>query len=168
MKVKTKKAINIILVIALIIIVILLLLLLFGGRSFSKFRKTINSSGVAEIAKPIFVVDGTENIKIDGIQDTVYSFSVKNYDGSEISDVALKYNIEVINNSQAELQFELSKDGEKVELTNNKTEVMFLNGISQDKDDYELRIIYNNNPAIVDDISGNVQIKVEAIQNEVI
>ena len=41
MKIKTKKAINIILVIALIIIIILLLLLLFGGRSFSKFRKTI-------------------------------------------------------------------------------------------------------------------------------
>ena len=82
--------------------------------------------------------------------------------------MALKYNIEVINNSQADLQFELSKDGEKVVLTNNKTEVMFLNGISQDKDDYELRIIYNNNPAIVEDISGNVQIKVEAIQNEVI
>ena len=59
-------------------------------------------------------------------------------------------------------------ENKQVELTNNKTEVMFLNGISQDKDDYELRIIYNNNPAIVDDISGNVQIKVEAIQNEVI
>lgn len=168
MKVKTKKAINIILVIALIFIVILLLLLLFGGKSFSKFRKSINSSGVAEIAKPIFIVDGTENIKIDGIEDTVYNFSVKNYDGSEISDVSLKYNIEIINDSQADLQFELSKNGETVELTNNKTEVMYLNGISQDKDDYELRIIYNNNPAIVDDISGNVQIKVEAIQQEVI
>lgn len=168
MKVKTKKAINIILVIALIIIVILLLLLLFGGKSFSKFRKSINSSGVAEIAKPIFIVDGTENIKIDGIEDTVYNFSVKNYDGSEISDVSLKYNIEIINDSQADLQFELTKNGETVELTNNKTEVMYLNGISQDKDDYELRIIYNNNPAIVDDISGNVQIKVEAIQQEVI
>lgn len=168
MKVKTKKAINIILVIALIIIVILLLLLLFGGKSFSKFRKSINSSGVAEIAKPIFIVDGTENIKIDGIEDTVYNFSVKNYDGSEISDVSLRYNIEIINDSQADLQFELRKNGETVELTNNKTEVMYLNGISQDKDDYELRIIYNNNPAIVDDISGNVQIKVEAIQQEVI
>lgn len=168
MKVKTKKAINIILVIALIIIVILLLLLLFGGKSFSKFRKSISSSGVAEIAKPIFIVDGTENIKIDGIEDTVYNFSVKNYDGSEISDVSLKYNIEIVNDSQADLQFELTRNGETVELTNNKTEVMYLNGISQEKDNYELRIIYNNNPAIVDDISGNVQIKVEAIQNEVI
>lgn len=167
MKVKTKKAINIILVIALIIIVILLLIL-FCGKTFSKFKKSINSNGIAEIAKPIFIVDGTENIKIDGIEDTIYNFNIKNYDGFEISDVEMNYTIEIVNDSEADLEFELTKNGEMQTLTNNKTEEMTINGITRTTDSYELKIKYNDNPAIVEDISGNVQIKVEAIQQEVV
>lgn len=167
MKVKTKKAINIILVIALIIIVILLLIL-FCGKTFSKFKKSINSNGIAEIAKPIFIVDGTENIKIDGIEDTIYNFNIKNYDGFEISDVEMNYTIEIVNDSEANLEFELTKNGEMQTLTNNKTEEMTINGITRTTDSYELKIKYNDNPAIVEDITGNVQIKVEAIQQEVI
>lgn len=167
MKVKTKKAINIILVIALIIIVILLLIL-FCGKTFSKFKKSINSNGIAEIAKPIFIVDGTENIKIDGIEDTIYNFNIKNYDGFEISDVEMNYTIEIVNDSEADLEFELIKNGEMQTLTNNKTEEMTINGITRTTDSYELKIKYNDNPAIVEDISGNVQIKVEAIQQEVV
>lgn len=167
MKVKTKKAINVILVIALIIIVILLLIL-FCGKTFSKFKKSINSNGIAEIAKPIFIVDGTENIKIDGIEDTIYDFNIKNYDGFEISDVEMNYTIEIVNDSEADLEFELIKNGEMQTLTNNKTEEMTINGITRTTDSYELKIKYNDNPAIVEDISGNVQIKVEAIQQEVV
>ena len=167
MKIKTKKAINLILVIVLIIIV-LLLFILFLGKTFSKYKSSITSNGIAEIAKPIFIVEGTENIKIDGIEDTIYSFDVKNYDGLDISDVEMKYTIEIINSSKANLDFELLKNGEELSLNNNKTEEITINGITRTTDKYELKIIYNDNPAIVEDISGNVQIKVEAIQQEVI
>lgn len=121
----------------------------------------------AKVAKPILVVDGDKNIKIDGIEDTIYDFSVKNYDGLEISDVSMNYEIQIINNSEADLEFELTKDGAKVPLNSNKTETMTLKGITRNSDDYKLTIKYKNNPAILEDIDGNVQIKVEAVQQEV-
>ena len=166
MKIKTKKIINIILIILFIILLILLFLLL-SGRTFSKYNSNINSNGIAEVAKPIFIVDGTENIKIDGIEDTIYNFQVKNYDGVEISHVDMNYNIEIINNSEANLTFELIKNGELLNLTNNKTETMTIDGITRHTDTYELKILYNDNPAITEDISGNIQIKVESVQTEV-
>lgn len=166
MKLKNKRAIHIILVI--LIILLILFFILFLGKAFSKYKKDVNSNAVAEVATPIFVVDGTDNIKIDGIQDTVYSFSVKNYKGVDISEVDMNYTIQIVNNSEANLEFELTKNGEKVTLTNNTTDLMNLKGISRNVDEFELKIIYNDNPAVVEDITGNVQIKVEASQTEVI
>lgn len=166
MKLKNKRAIHIILVI--LIILLILFFILFLGKAFSKYKKDVNSNAVAEVATPIFVVDGTDNIKIDGIQDTVYSFSVKNYKGVDISEVDMNYTIQIVNNSEANLEFELTKNGEKVTLTNNTTDLMNLKGISRNADEFELKIIYNDNPAVVEDITGNVQIKVEASQTEVI
>ena len=166
MKLKNKRAIHIILII--LIILLILFFILFLGKAFSKYKKDVNSNAVAEVATPIFVVDGTDNIKIDGIQDTVYSFSVKNYKGVDISEVDMNYTIQIVNNSEANLEFELTKNGEKVTLTNNTTDLMNLKGISRNADEFELKIIYNDNPAVVEDITGNVQIKVEASQTEVI
>ena len=168
MKVKTKKAINIVLIVLIIILVLFFLFMLLWGKSFSKFRTNVNSSAESSIAKPILVVDGDKNIKIDGIEDTVYEFSVKNYKGLEISDVDMEYSIQIGNDSEADLQFELVKDGKSITLKNNKTETMKLNGITRDSDNYELTIKYKNNPAILEDIEGNVQIKVEAFQSEVV
>ena len=166
MKLKNKRAIHIILVI--LIILLILFFILFLGKAFSKYKKDVNSNAVAEVATPIFVVDGTDNIKIDGIEDTVYSFSVKNYKGVDISEVDTNYTIQIVNNSEANLEFELTKNGEQVTLTNNTTDLMNLKGISRNADEFELKIIYNDNPAVVEDITGNVQIKVEASQTEVI
>ncbi len=168
MKVKTKKTINIVLIVILVILILLLLFLLFGKLSYSRFKNNVNSNGIAEIAQPILVVDGAPNIKIDGIQDTIYSFSVKNYNQSTISETDLDYNIEIINDSKADLEFELVKNGnEKINLNNNKTEIMNLKGTTRNTDNYELKIKYKNNEAITEDITGNVQVKVVAIQSEV-
>lgn len=168
MKVKTKKTINIVLIVILVILILLLLFLLFGKLSYSRFRNKVNSTGIAEIAKPILVVDGTDKIKIDGIQDTIYNFSVKNYEGTNISETDLDYNIEIINDSKADLEFELIKNGkDKINLSNNKTESMNLKSNTRNTDNYELKIKYKNNSAITEDITGNVQIKVVAVQSEV-
>lgn len=168
MKVKTKKTINIVLLVILVILILLLLFLLFGKLSYSKFRNNVSSSGSAEIAQPVLVVDGDEKIKIDGIQDTTYNFSVKNYKGTNISETDLEYNIEIINDSKADLEFELIKNkNEKIKLDNNMTETMKLKGITRNTDNYELTIKYKNNEAITEDITGNVQIKVVAVQSEV-
>ncbi len=172
MKIKDKKVINIALIILLVILVILLLLVFFKGTSFSKFKRSITSNSVSEVAKPVFVVDGDENIKVDGIEDTIYHFTVKNYNTTEVSDVDLKYTIEIVNSSDANLEYELTNnDNERITLTNNKTGVIKLNrssGTGRSSEEYNLKIKYHNNPAITSDIQGNIQVKVEAVQSEVV
>ena len=166
MKIRNKKILNIILIILLIIILFLLGIL--GGKTYSKYKRTIESNGIAEIAKPVFIADSDKDIKIDGNEDTTYTFSVKNFDSVNISDVEMKYTVEILNNSKANLEFELKRNGEIQKLTNNKTETLIINGITRTTDNFELKIKYNDNPAIVEDITGNIQVKIEAVQQEVV
>ena len=167
MDVNKKKVVKAVLIVVLILIILLLGVLYWRGKTYSKYGKEINSESMAEVAKPIFVVDGADNILIDGIQDKVYEFSVKNYDNTGVSDVEMKYNIQIVNNSQADLSYQLTKDGKTINLSNNKTATFSLSGINKQSDDYKLTIKYKNNPAITNDIAGNVQIKVEAEQAEI-
>lgn len=148
-----------------LIILIVLSWLIFGGKTFSKHIKQVASNSAEQISKPVFIVDGASNIKIDGINDTVYNFSVKNYDDAEISEVDLDYYIEIVNDSKADLGFILTKNGESIDLNNNKSKFIELSSLSKQDDNYQLKIKHNNNPAILSDIEGNVQIKVEAVQS---
>ena len=166
MKIRNKKILNVILIILLILILFLLGIL--GGKTYSKYKRTVESNGIAEIAKPVFIVDNDNEIKIDGNEDTTYTFSVKNFDSVNISDVEMKYTVEILNNSKANLEFELKRNGEIQKLTNNKTETLIINGITRSTDNFELKIKYNDNPAIVEDITGNIQVKIEAVQQEVV
>lgn len=166
MKIRNKKILNVILIILLILILFLLGIL--GGKTYSKYKRTVESNGIAEIAKPVFIVDNDNEIKIDGNEDTTYTFSVKNFDSVNISDVEMKYTVEIFNNSKANLEFELKRNGEIQKLTNNKTEILIINGTTRTTDNFELKIKYNDNPAIVEDITGNIQIKIEAVQQEVV
>ncbi len=168
MKVENKKILNICLVVILVALLILLLLMFMFGRTLSKYNRSVSSNSTADIAKPVFVVDGEQNIKIDGIQDTEYDFSIKNYNFQEISDVDMDYTIEIVNSSKANLSFELIRNGTKVSLDNNKTDTFNLKGIQRHTDDYKLIVKYENDATILEDITGNVQIKVEAVQSEVI
>lgn len=164
MDITKKKVLKIILIVILIIIILLLSWLFLGERTFSKYKKNINASSLTEIAKPILNVEGDKEIKIDGIEDTLYNFSVKNYDGSDISEVDMNYCIEIVNNSKADLEFILTKNGKDIKLTNNKTDLISSSGLERQTDEYQLKIKYHNNPAIVEDIDGSVQVKVEAVQ----
>lgn len=167
MNIKTKKIINVTLVILLIILILILCWIYFSGKSFSRYKTTVSSNSVAEIAKPVFIVDGDPNIKIDGISDTSYHFTVKNNDSANISETNIKYYIEIVNNSKAKLEFELlDSQNNIVSLNENKTKIFELNKGTIQNDNYILNVKYENDPAITEDIQGNVQIKVEAIQAE--
>ena len=153
MKIKNKRIIKIILAVLLFIIIFLLFSIYLGKvKNYAKYSEAINSTGSAEIAKPVFEVDGGSSIKIDGIDDTTYVFSVKN--------------IEIINNSEANLEFELFKNDVSVVLNNNKSDNFKLIHSNNQEDIFKLKIKYQNNPAIENDIDGNVQIKVEAVQSK--
>lgn len=165
MDIKKKKIIKAILAIIFVIIIILFWLI-FGEKTFAKHIKTVASDNIEKIAKPVFVVDGSPNIKIDGIHDTLYDFNVKNYDDTQVSQVDLDYYIEIVNDSEADLGFELTKNGQVVELNDNKSNLIELSSLYKQNDNYKLQIKNNNNPNIASDIKGNVQIKVEAVQSK--
>ena len=166
MDIKTNKIINVTLVILLIILILILCWIYFSGKSFSRYKTTVTSNSIAQVAKPVFNVDG-DYIKIDGIEDTSYKFSVKNYDSSSTSEVKIKYYIEIVNNSQANLTFKLLDENNNViKLDKNKSTIFELNKDIKQSDNYILNVKYTNDTAIVDDIQGNVQIKVEAVQSE--
>ena len=62
-------------------------------------------------------------------------------------------------------------DNEIIPLTSNKTGLVELNNntaTGRNSEEYNLRIKYKNNPAIISDIQGNIQVKVEAVQSEVV
>ena len=164
----TKKRIikGVILAILVIIFILLLSMVLGARRNYAKFNKELNANSTIEVAKPVFEVNGDNNILIDGINDKTYSFTVKNFNSTGKSEVDLDYVVEIVNNSQADLTFELTKDGKKVNLTNNKTGKMVLSNQAEQTDSYSLKIKYTNNSAITHDIAGNVQIKVEAVQSQ--
>lgn len=162
-----KKSIKIILIIVLIIIFLLLLFLFCGKLSYSKYKSKVNSSAVGDIAKPVFEVEGLDSIKIDGVNDSEYNFSVKNYKDNEKSDVDLEYYIEITNNSEANLSFKLlNSKNRTVKLDrNNKSAKFTLDSANKQKDDYKLVVTYKSSESITD-IEGNVQVKVEAIQSQ--
>lgn len=164
MKITNKKIIKTILVIILIIIILLLNWIFLSGRTYSRYKNQIQGESLTTVAKPVFVVDGAESILIDGIEDTTYEFSVKNYDGFSVSEVDMDYTIEIVNNSKADLEFILKKDGKQVSLNKNITGNISLSSLKKQIDNYELLIKYHNNAATVGDISGNVQVKVIAVQ----
>lgn len=164
MDVNKKKVVKIILMVVLLILMLLLWWKFWGGKSFSKYKGDVSANSVTEVAKPVFSVQGADDILIDGIEDTTYNFSVKNYDENETSEVDLDYFINIENNSNADLEFLLVKDGKNVALTNNKTNTITLSSNGKQSDDYALSIKYHNDPAQTEDIKGNVQIKVEAVQ----
>lgn len=167
MKIKNKRIIKIILAVLLFIIILLLFSIYLGKvKNYAKYSEAINSTGSAEIAKPVFEVDGDSSIKIDGIDDTTYVFSVKNYNQTDLSHTDLDYYIEIINNSEANLEFELLKNDVSVVLNNNKSDNFKLIHSNNQEDIFKLKIKYQNNPAIENDIDGNVQIKVEAVQSK--
>lgn len=59
------------------------------------------------------------------------------------------------------------KIGQAVPLNSNKTNLISLSSNQKQDDNYELRIKYHSSNAIIGDIDGNVQIKIEAIQAKV-
>ena len=166
MSVEKKKVVKMIFTIVILIILLLLSWILIGGKSFAKYKSEANATHLAEVAKPIFVVDGAQDIQINEMEDTVYEFEIKNYDETAVNSVNLKYDIEIINHSKADLELELSKNGERINLTENKTTLIPLKALEKQRDSYQLKIKYHNNPAVTSDIQGNVQIKTQAMQEE--
>ena len=65
---------------------------------------------MTQVAEPVFQVDGASNLLINGIEDTTYNFSVKNYNETGINNTKMQYYVQIVNNSRANLEFVLTKN----------------------------------------------------------
>ena len=114
------------------------------------------------MAKPIFIVQGTEISKINSINNIgYYDFVVKNSDENGISEVGFNYIIEIIAKEDKSIKFELYKEDKNVELNNLKTEEIYIGADEKIEHKYKLKVTYDKkNNDIGKDILQEIQIKV--------
>lgn len=138
-------------------------------KVYAKYIDTIILKNNTQIAKPVFIVEGTEISKINSINNIgYYEFYVKNYDENNISEIGFYYIIEVVSQLDESIKFELYKGDEKIELKDLKTNEIYIGANEKIEQKYKLKIIYNRslNP-IGKDILQEVQIKVHSEQEEI-
>lgn len=154
-----------------ITILFIVILLLLTGYSFGKSLSTVLLSYQAEIAEPIVEVRANPAIDItDTVTEGSYTFYVRNYDeNGKISETDIQYTIEIQDTIDEKLKstmsYELYKNGEMVELQNQKTNVMELSHQSLQEDTYALQIKYNKDASkYQQDMLDKIQIKVHSQQ----
>lgn len=111
-------------------------------------------------------MQGTEATKISEINNVgYYDFVVKNYNEKNISDVSQNYTIEIISNTNEAVEYELYNNEEKLELTDNKTNDIFIEGSEEKEHHYRLKITYDENKRNSEEsILEDVQVKVHSEQ----
>ena len=138
-------------------------------KTLAKYTTTEKIDNKLEIAQPIFQVKGTEIAKINSINNIgYYDFIVKNYDKEKIGEVDFLYTIEVISDIDDSVKFELYKNGQLINLENQKTEVMSIKGNIKTEEQYRLKVTYDetkgtNGKYILED----VQIKIHSEQGKI-
>lgn len=107
--------------------------------SINKFNKKV------DIAKPIINFENDEILFINkNSKENYYYFSITNFDGDNINEIKLKYNLEFKFKSYDCLKIKLYKNEELVELDNN---MLYNNEIksTKQKDNYIIQITYDEN-----------------------
>ena len=156
-----------------ITILFIVILLLLTGYSLGKSLSTVMLNYKAEIAEPILEVRSNPAIDItDTSTEGSYTFYVRNYnEKGKISETDIQYTIEIqdtINEKlKSTMNYELYKNGEKVELENQKTNIMELSHKNLQEDTYILQIKYNKNASRYQkDMLDKIQIKVHSQQTK--
>ena len=132
-----------------IITVFLILIPIFVNARYLENLKVIK--GTAEIAEPIFEVENDEMIKQEINKESnieKYSFSVRNYKENEerVSEVDLKYQIEIINEGEGfPVKVVLREKNKQEDILNEKgkTEKILMDKNKKIKKDYELIVTWD-------------------------
>lgn len=171
--VKEIKKINIKKSVILVGLIILLFVLFLSGFSMGKGYARSDIQGITQVARPIVEVENGKAINITNKNtEGNYEFKVKNYkieDGNIITtDVDMQYYLEIQKIENEAIKIELYKNGEKVEIKENKTENFYLNKGTEQEDIYEMKILYDKaSNTSLQDIIQQLQIKVHSEQMKV-
>lgn len=156
--------------IVLAFIIFLIILLLFCGYSLAKTVEDIIIKNNTPVAEPILTIENTPEMEITASQNYgIYTFKIKNYnENDKITDVNLKYCIELIYEKDDALNIELYQDENKIELKDNKTEYIEISKDKKEEREYQVRITYNkeknNETAEIADIMQKMQVKIHTEQ----
>lgn len=154
-----------------IIILFIVIILLFTGYSMGKSINEILINYQAEIAQPILEVRSNPSIDItDTETEGSYTFYVRNYDGNgKKSDVDIQYLVEIQDTIDERLKntmnYELYKNGQKIEIKEQKTNLMEIHHQNLQEDTYVLKIKYNKDASrYKKDMLDKIQIKIHSQQ----
>ena len=142
----------------------------FSGVSIGKAVYNTNIKNNTKIAKPILEVEkDSEVIITEENKKGEYTFTIKNYNqAEEISQVDLTYYIEILENDlDNAIQYQLYKDNEIVDLKENRTETMTFRKDLKEKQQYTLKVTYDDSKMTIEDIIQDIQIKVHSEQLKV-
>lgn len=151
----------------IILVIISICITFFSGVSFGKAIHNANIKSNTEIAKPILEVEKDSEIIItEDNKKGEYRFRVKNYNAQdEISEVDLKYYIEILENTlDKSIQYKLYKDDKEIELKENKTAEMQFHRDEKEEQIYTLKVEYDATKNAIGDIMQEIQIKVHSEQ----
>lgn len=140
----------------------------FSNSVYARYIKLDTLVVKQEIARPVIEIENGTVLKIDNENKIgYYNLSVKNFTDKYVSDVDLFYRIIIIVDSKVEKNVELNlyKENEEIELSDLKTEEIFIKGKVKNEQKYRLKINYNNVEG-GENIRGKIQIKIDAEQEK--
>ena len=153
------------------IAILTIALILVKSTSYARYMKSEIVKGRQEIIKPIFNVKEGIPIKIDNENKiNCYEFVINNFNEDEVSEIGFLYTIEIALNVEVvpiepKFNFRLYNEEGEIELTNLKTNPIYIKGNEKDEQKYKVNIEYNDDKGDeIDRIFGEIQIKVNAEQ----
>ena len=155
----------------IVTIIIISILIILSGISCARYINDKLIVSQTKVARPILELVNGNAIQItNNNTEGEYSFKVKNYNkNNEITEVGLTYNIEIITKKDDSIMYELYKDGEKLQMINNKTINNNFSINKKEEHNYNLKIIYdkNLNKEGALDLMQDIQVKIHSEQERV-
>lgn len=154
-----------------IIILFIILTLFFTGYSIGKNISQATVNAEAKVAEPIIEVEANSEISITQMdKEGKYTFYVRNFNETgKITETKIKYTLQIKDNIEEEMkksvEYELLKNGKKVELKNQEIQNLELTTLRKQEDRYDLKIKFNGEKVEgLQDIIGKVQVQIHSQQ----
>ena len=155
--------------ITLLIIIFMVILLFLCSISLAKNIEGVIINSGTQVAEPILIIENNPSIDITATKNHgIYSFKVKNYDNqNKISDVDMKYYIQILSNTDESIDFKLYQDNKQINLKDNKTDYIKMSKEEMISREYKIEITYDKNKNIsVNDIIQKIQVKIHSEQGK--
>lgn len=149
------------------IIIIFIISLLFVGYTFAKSIESVIVKSTNKIAEPILVVENDPSLDITAINnEATYIFTVKNYnENDKITDIKLKYYIEISPNIDEAVKINLYEQENEIELNENKTRYIEVSNKEKEEKQYQIKVKYDRSESnTASEIMKKIQVRVHTEQ----